>query len=84
MRDMVLSSEKLLGYIALRVGSQNVQVPICAAQHPAEDGRLATFRMEGKEYAIVVQEVPNRIEMQEAVERAAEDALRELSRKLLN
>lgn len=81
---MLLGSEKLLGFIALRVGSRDVKVPICASDAPAADGSLASFKMEGNAYAILVQEVPNPVHMEQAVEHAAEEALRQLSRKFLN
>ncbi|MFO0617416.1 MAG: hypothetical protein U0414_32770 [Polyangiaceae bacterium] len=81
----MLTFSKLLGYVELKVGSLDVEVPIRTRGEPAPDGTpLAMFEMKGDAYAIMVTEESRSQTMSAAVEHAAEDALRHLSRKLLN
>lgn len=83
---------ELLGFVQLKVGSRDVQVPIrreTPAPIGADDGPLeaaaaAHFLMEGDRYAIVVRGDVAQQSVSGAVQRAAEVALRALSRKLLN
>lgn len=83
---------ELLGFVQLKVGSRDVQVPIRRETPPplsADDGPLeaaaaARFLMEGERYAIVVRGDVAQQSVSTAVQRAAEVALRALSRKLLN
>ena len=92
----MLASAKILGYVELKVGTLDIEVPIRAREVPPQpfgsssDGPsqsnppLAMFEVEGDAYAIVVSSDSRSANMREAVEEAAEDALRHLSRKLLN
>jgi hypothetical protein len=83
----MLASAKILGYVELKVGTLDIEVPIRAREAPlpvAAGAPLAMFEVEGDMYAIVVSSDSRSANMREAVEQAAEDALRHLSRKLLN
>jgi len=84
----MLPETKLVGYIELEVGSLEVQVPIRAAKSAADldAGKrpLASFVTEGDAYAIVVRGDSTSAAVEGAVRVAAEEAVRHLSRKLLN
>ena len=81
----MLASAKILGYVELKVGTLDVEVPIRAREVVnQQNAPLAMFEVEGDAYAIVVSSDSRSQNMREAVEQAAEDALRHLSRKLLN
>jgi hypothetical protein len=88
LRMQTLPEKKLVGYIELEVGSLEVQVPIRAAEPgaDAETGRtpLASFVTEGEAYAIVVRGDSTSAAVEGAVRTAAQEAVRHLSRKLLN
>lgn len=86
-----LARGELLGFVELQVGSIPVQVPIRAADpkgEPKGEGGtaapVAAFEVEGDAYAIVVRGGASEQQVQRAVASAARDALRHLSRKLLN
>ena len=83
-----LPQTKLVGYIELEVGSLEVQVPIRVADSVAdsEGSRppLASFVTEGEAYAIVVRGDSSSAAVEGAVRVAAQEAVRHLSRKLLN
>jgi hypothetical protein len=83
-----LPETKLVGYIELEVGSLEVQVPIRAADSgiDPEGGKspLASFVTEGEAYAIVVRGDSSSLAVEGAVRVAAQEAVRHLSRKLLN
>ena len=82
-----LSRTEVLGFVELQVGSLNVRVPICAAETKVEDkwqAPQATFAVEGESYAIMLRGDPNSQFVGRAVAEAADDAVRHLSRKLLN
>jgi hypothetical protein len=80
---VALSEAELLGFVELQVGSQAVQVPIRTAPH-AQDQPVAAFATEGEAFAILVKADAPSAAVEPAVRRAAQDALRHLSRKLLN
>ncbi len=80
----MLVTAKILGYVELKVGTLDVEVPIRARPIPRAGAPLAMFEVEGDAYAIVVSDESRSASMKRAVEEAAEDALRHLSRKLLN
>jgi len=81
-----LPETKLVGYIELEVGSLEVQVPIRAADPEADGAKppLASFVTEGDAYAIVVRGDSSSSAVEGAVRVAAQEAVRHLSRKLLN
>jgi hypothetical protein len=82
-----LPETKLVGYIELEVGSLEVQVPIRAADSVADSEGikpLASFVTEGDAYAIVVRGDSSSAAVEGAVRLAAQEAVRHLSRKLLN
>lgn len=82
-----LSEKKLVGYVELQVGTYAVRVPVRAAESAATDEAaepVATFDVEGENYAISVRGDARSAEVEEAVRKAAEDAFVHLSRKLLN
>lgn len=82
-----LSRAVLLGYVELQVGSLAVQVPIRAADPPSDDGvasPLASFAVEGDACAILVRGDQQNAQVKRAVAAAAGEAVRHLSRKLLN
>ena len=82
-----LSQNELVGFVELQVGSQNVKVPVRAAK-PSEDEAgerpLASFEVEGDTYAILVRGDASSRPVEKAVAVAARDAIKHLSRKLLN
>jgi hypothetical protein len=80
----MVGGAKILGYVELKVGTIDIEVPIRAREKARVDAPLAAFEVEGDAYAIVVTGDSRSENMREAVESAAEDALRHLSRKLLN
>jgi hypothetical protein len=83
-----LLDKELLGYVELQVGSLQVQVPIRAASdknHLSSSSQpLATFAMEGETCAILVRGDATSKQIERAMQDAARDAVRALSRKLLN
>jgi len=74
-----------VGFLELKVGSLAVQVPIRSAD-PETEGRgpLASFAVEGETCAIVIRGEPSSGPVERAVQEAAHEAERHLSRKLLN
>jgi hypothetical protein len=80
---MIIQAE-LLGFVELKVGSMEVRVPVRKALESGNDSPLAKFAMEGNSYAIMVKERDESAPMMAAVEQACEDAVRQLSKKLLN
>ncbi len=81
---MTLTESRLLGFVELTVGSLQVQVPIRAQDDVNQETPLARFEVQGKAFAIMVAEDTRSETMRKAVEEAAEDALKHLSKKLLN
>ncbi|NUP08553.1 MAG: hypothetical protein HOW73_21090 [Polyangiaceae bacterium] len=81
---MTIVQAELLGFVELRVGSMEVRVPVRKAPDHSCDSHLAKFAMEGNSYAILVKEKDESAPMLAAVEQACEDAVRQLSKKLLN
>jgi hypothetical protein len=81
---MTIVQAELLGFVELRVGSMEVRVPVRKAPENNIDSPLAKFAMEGNSYAILVKEKDESAPMLAAVEQACEDAVRQLSKKLLN
>ena len=94
-----LESAELLGFVELKVGSLAVQVPIRSAVRPANDGPetvdtvdkeseetapLASFATEGDACAILVRGDASSARVERAVRDAAAEAVKHLSRKLLN
>jgi predicted nicotinamide N-methyase len=77
-----------MGYVELQVGSLKVKVPIRAAEQDAQqDGStepLATFETEGNAFAILVRGDVSSKPVERAMKDAAHEAIRHLSRKLLN
>ena len=68
------------------MGSLAVQVPVRQAdpEEPDHTATLASFESNGSEYAIVVRGDTTSGVGEEAFRQAAHDAIRHLSRKLLN
>jgi len=81
---MMLVEAELVGFVELKVGSLDVRVPVRKIPEPELDTPLATFTMEGTAFAILVRDKDKSAKLMEAVHEAAEDALKILSRKLLN
>jgi hypothetical protein len=81
-----LAKSELLGFVELQVGSMAIQVPIRSAgsKDEASDGPLASFATEGNAYAILVRGDTTSAQVERAVREAAAEAVRHLSRKLLN
>jgi len=84
-----LSKSALLGFVELQVGSLAVQVPIRAADSEPEGPTtealpLASFATEGDGCVILVRGDTGNAEVENAVREAAREAVRHLSRKLLN
>lgn len=84
-----IPEKAILGFIEVQVGSLAVKVPVRAAD-PQGEGQpsqpLAAFATEGSSYAILVRNGSDTSSpiLERAVEEAAEEALKHLSRKLLN
>jgi hypothetical protein len=75
---------KVLGYIELEVGSFAVKVPLCEAGPGYDHSRLAVLEADGRDCAIVVHGATRSEAGERAIREAAEQAVRHLSRKLLN
>jgi hypothetical protein len=78
-----ISETEIVGFVELQVGSLNVQVPIRAAK-PVRELPLASFETEGEAYAILVRGDTSSKAVETALREAAQDAVKHLSRKLLN
>jgi hypothetical protein len=79
----MLSEANLVGFMELSVGSLEVQVPVRVAE-PASELPLASFETEGDAYAILVRGDTSSKAVEVALHQAAEEAVKHLSRKLLN
>jgi len=79
-----LTEKELMGYVELQVGSLKVEVPIRAAGEDAKAEPAAKFAMEGDACAILVRGDATSKQVERAMQRAAREAVRHLSRKLLN
>jgi len=86
---MPIGRQELLGFVELKVGSIEVRVPLRKMDAPPGadsplDSPLARFTMDGGSYAIMVRDKDESPPMMAAVERACEEAVRQLSKKLLS
>jgi hypothetical protein len=82
---MQLHQAELLGFVQLDLGSMAVQVPVRVAKgEEAAAEPLASFQQEGDACAIIVRGDTSSTEVSAAMKRAAQDAIRHFSRKLLN
>jgi hypothetical protein len=79
-----LSHKELVGYVELQVGSLKVEVPIRAASQGSPTEPLAEFETEGSAFAILVRGDVSSKPVEKAMQEAAAQAVRHLSRKLLN
>ncbi len=85
-----LSKSELVGFVEVKVGSRNVQVPVRSIdpQNEPFEGPgplpLASFAVNGRAFAILVRGEPGSPAVETAVREAAHDAFRHLSRTLLN
>lgn len=79
-----LSHKELVGYVELQVGSLKVEVPIRAASQGNPNEPLAKFETEGNAFAILVRGDVSSKPVERAMQEAAIEAVRHLSRKLLN
>ncbi|MRG94948.1 hypothetical protein GF068_23940 [Polyangium spumosum] len=79
-----LMDKALMGYVELQVGSLKVEIPIRAAGEASPAEPAAKFEMEGDACAIVVRGDATSKQVERAMQRAAREAVRQLSRKLLN
>ncbi len=82
-----LAKTELVGFVELKVGSLNVQVPIRSAK--SDEGTdaalpLASFEADGSSGAILIRGDQTSRAVEKAVNEAAKEALVHLSRKLLN
>jgi hypothetical protein len=87
---------QIVGFMELQVGSIAVQVPIRSAVPEAEEPRttsarksdaalpLASFEVEGDDYAILIRGDSSSKAVERAMGDAAKQAMAHLSRKLLN
>lgn len=80
----MLSNKDVVGYVELQVGSLKVEVPIRAARQGSATGPLAKFEAEGNNFAILVHGDVSSKPVERAMKEAANEAVRHLSRKLLN
>jgi hypothetical protein len=74
---------QIVGFMELQVGSLAVQVPIRAAE-PTPALPLASFEVEGENYAILIRGDSASKAVERAMGDAAKEAVAHLSRKLLN
>ncbi|MFO0756685.1 MAG: hypothetical protein U0359_09350 [Byssovorax sp.] len=83
----IQAKTELVGFVELKVGSLNVQVPIRSAKEEGPDSAalpLATFEAEGSSGVIVIHGDQGARGLENAVNEAAKKAMVHLSRKLLN
>ncbi len=80
----MMAAAELVGFVELKIGSLDVRVPLRKAPEPTKETPLAVFQVEGNEYAIFVRDKDRSSPMMEAVEEACHEAVRHLSKKLLN
>lgn len=80
----MLNHAELVGFVELKVGSLDVRVPVRRVPEPVAETPLAEFAIEGTAFAIMVRDKDKSAQMMAAVQEAAEEALKQLSRKLLN
>jgi hypothetical protein len=78
-----LNDAEVVGFVELKVGSLAVQVPIRVTD-PADELPLASFETDGEAFAILVRGDATSSAVATALRDAAHDAVRHLSRKLLN
>jgi hypothetical protein len=83
-----ISEAELVGFLELQVGSLAVKVPVRSATTEEEERRealpLASFETEGNSFAILVRGEPSSKPVERAMREAAQEAVRHLSKKLLN
>ncbi len=79
-----LSNNEVVGYVELRVGSLKVDVPIRIVDASDTSEPLAQFETEGDAFAIVVRGDVSSKPVERAMQKAATQAMRHFSRKLLN
>jgi len=77
-------TDNVLGYVELEIGSLKVEVPIRSARGGSAAEPIARFEMEGDACAILVRGDPSSKQAERAMQLAAREAVRQLSRKLLN
>ena len=80
----MITQAELVGFVELKIGSIDVRVPLRQVAEPKQDTPLAVFYVEGNEYAIFVRGKDRSDPMMAAVEEASIEAVRHLSKKLLN
>ena len=81
-----ISEAELVGFLELQVGSLAVKVPVRSAGSAEEERAmpLASFETEGNSFAILVRGDTSSKAVERAMRDAAQEAVRHLSRKLLN
>jgi hypothetical protein len=84
-----ISEAELVGFLELQVGSLAVKVPVRAAGTAEEEEKmtalpLASFETEGTAFAILVRGDTSSKAVERAMRDAAQEAVRHLSKKLLN
>ena len=85
-----ISEAELVGFLELQVGSLAVKVPVRAAEPTSSvpgdvaGPPLASFETEGSAFAILVRGDTSSKAVERAMREAAQEAVRHLSRKLLN
>lgn len=80
----MIAAAELVGFVELKIGSLDVRVPLRKAPDATSETPLAEFLVEGNDYAILVRDKDRSSPMMEAVEEACHEAVRHLSKKLLN
>lgn len=82
-----LTEAELVGFLELQVGSLAVKVPVRSAGSAEQEKALlplASFETEGNAFAILVRGDTSSKAVERAMRDAAQEAVRHLSRKLLN
>lgn len=82
-----ITEAELVGFLELQVGSLAVKVPVRSASAAGQERTalpLATFETEGNLFAILVRGDTSSKAVERAIREAAQEAVRHLSKKLLN
>ena len=82
-----ITEAELVGFLELQVGSLAVKVPVRSARAAGQDWTalpLATFETEGSSFASLVRGDTSSKAVERAIREAAQEAVRHLSKKLLN
>jgi hypothetical protein len=79
------ATERLLGYVQLRVGDKTIAIPVQAVKLGADGGkRPGGFYVEDDQFGIYVAEGATDRDVQEQIARGSNEAVRHMGKKYLN